>query len=98
MPARHLAIVAPPSPTEIDRPAERLSDRIHRLQAEARNLAQGHIVLLCAALAEVSRLAEEVADGGDAYPVGARELCRRLTEDVTFQSRTLSVIAGRHGD
>ncbi len=94
MSARHLAIVT--SPTEIDHPAEMLGDRIRRLQAEARNLAHGHIGLLCQALNQVAQLAEEIADGGEAYPVGARELARRLGEDAANQSQTLGAITERN--
>ncbi len=94
MSARHLAIVTTPS--DIDRSPELLIDRIQRLQAEARDLAQGHIGLLRQSLAEVSRLAEEIAGGGEAYPVGAREVCRRLAEEASRQNQNLAAISERH--
>ncbi|MBV9995666.1 MAG: hypothetical protein JO127_10685 [Caulobacteraceae bacterium] len=75
--------------------SESAANRIKRLQAEARNLAREHVEALSAALADVTRLAGEIADGGDLYPVGARELSRRLAEDAGKQSLTLSAILDR---
>ncbi len=88
----HLSIV--PQPSE-GAPAGRLYERIRLLQVEARELAQDHMSQLTEAMAEVSRLAGEVADGGEAFPVGARDLCRRLSEEITAQSATLNAIAER---
>jgi hypothetical protein len=90
MSASHLVVF--PSPGEPDSPA----DRIRRLQSEARSLAREHIELLAAALNEVARLSGEIADGGDLYPVGARELSRRLTEDSGKHALTLTAIVDRN--
>ena len=89
MSASHLVVL--PSSRE---PAS-AADKIKRLQAEAKNLAREHVESLSQALADVSRLAAEVADGGELYPVGARELARRLTEDAQKQSLTLCAILER---
>jgi hypothetical protein len=89
MSASHLVVV--PSPAG----SESAGLKIKRLQEEARNLAREHVEMLSAALTEVSRLAAEVADGGDLYPVGARELSRRLAGDAAKQSMTLSAILDR---
>ncbi|HUZ13390.1 MAG TPA: hypothetical protein VMU93_11115 [Caulobacteraceae bacterium] len=89
MSTSHLIIL--PSPTE----AESAGKKIQRLQAEARNLAREHVEQLSAALADVSRLAAEIAEGGDLYPVGARELARRLVDDAAKQSMSLSAILER---
>ena len=89
MSASHLVVF--PSPGEPESPA----DRIRRLQTEARTLAREHIELLAAALNEVSRLSGEIADGGDLYPVGARELSRRLTEEAGKHALTLTAIVDR---
>ena len=70
-------------------------DRIRRLQAETRGLAREHIEMLAQALSEVSRLAGEIADGGEAYPVGAREMSRRLVEETGKQALTLTAIIDR---
>lgn len=90
MSASHLVVF--PSPGEPDSPA----DRIRRLQSEARSLAREHIEMLAAALTDVSRLSAEIADGGEFYPVGIRELARRLTEDAGKQALSLTVIVDRH--
>ena len=89
MSASHLVVV--PSPNE----PESAGQKIKRLQAEAKNLAREHVEHLSVALAEVSRLAEEITEGGDLYPIGAREVARRLVEDAAKQSLTLSAILDR---
>ncbi|HEY2709595.1 MAG TPA: hypothetical protein VGI95_16215 [Caulobacteraceae bacterium] len=89
MSASHVVVF--PSQGEGDSPAE----RIRRLQNEARSLAREHIEMLAAALTEVSRLSGEIADGGDAYAVGARELSRRLTEEAAHHALTLTAIVDR---
>jgi len=90
MSASHLVVF--PSPSEPDSPA----DRIRRLQNEARSLAREHIEMLTVALNEVTRLSGEIADGGELYPVGARELSRRLTEECGKHALTLTAIVDRH--
>jgi hypothetical protein len=89
MSASHLVVF--PSQGEPDSPA----DRIRRLQLEAKGLAREHIEMLATALAEVARLAGEIAEGGDLYPVGARELSRRLTEEAGNSALTLTAIIDR---
>jgi hypothetical protein len=89
MSASHLVVF--PSTGEPESPV----DRIRRLQHEARTLAREHIELLAATLAEVSRLAGEIADGGEVYPVGAREIARRLTEEANHNALTLTAIIDR---
>ena len=90
MSASHLVVF--PSPGEPDSPA----DRIRRLQNEARTLAREHIEMLASALNEVTRLSGEIADGGELYPVGARELSRRLTDESNQQALTLTAIVDRN--
>lgn len=89
MSASHLVVF--PSSAEPEAP----SARIKRLQAEARALAREHIEMLVAALREVERLSGEVSEGGDLYPVGARELSRRLSEEAAKQALTLTAIIER---
>ena len=89
MSASHLVVF--PSPGEPESPA----DRIRRLQNEARTLAREHIEMLATALHEVARLSGEIADGGELYPVGARELSRRLADDCGKHALTLTAIVDR---
>ena len=88
MSASHL-VVLPPADRES--PAA----RIRRLQDEARELAQQQLDLLNAALGEVGRLSAEISEGGDLYPIGARELARRLVEESAKQAFSLSAIIER---
>ena len=86
-------IVAMPHARGAGEPA---SERIRRLQEETRNLARQHIEELNTALAQAARLAEEVSVGGDAYLVGAREIARRVAEDIGRQSLALGAILAHH--
>ena len=72
------------------------ADRLRRIQAEARELAREHVEMLAHALGEVARLSEEIAAGGDVYPVGARELSRRLVEEASKHALTLAAIIDRN--
>ena len=74
---------------------ESISDRVKRLQAEARGLAREHILALKAALEEVERLAGEVASGGEAYPAGVRELARRTADECEAKAQTITMLSQR---
>jgi hypothetical protein len=90
MSASHVVML--PSVSEPESPG----DRVRRLQAEARGLAREHVEMLAQALVEVSRLSEEIAGGGEVYPVGARELSRRLSEEAGKHALALTAIIERH--
>lgn len=72
-----------------------LAERVRELQAETRELAADHVAELIRALGDVARLSGEIADGGEVYAVGARELSRRLAEDTRKHADTLTAIQGR---
>jgi hypothetical protein len=74
---------------------ETVAQRVRRLQLEAKTLAKDHVRALNQALADVELLAAEIADGGDAYPPGVRDLARRLAEDCTSRGQTLEAIVSR---
>ena len=80
---------------DLMRKPETTTERVRRLQAEARMLAREQVDLLEIALLGVARQAEEIASGGDAYPVGAREVCRSLIEELQAKAMTLKAIAHR---
>lgn len=71
------------------------AERVKRLQAEARALAAEQVDQLEAALRSAAGLAAEVANGGDSYAIGARELAARLAEDLTAKAETLEAIMSR---
>ncbi len=71
------------------------ADRVKRLQMEARALAVEQVEALEKLLLQASAMAQEIADGGDAYPVGARELAGRLASDLPAKAQTLKAVASR---
>ncbi|HVI33692.1 hypothetical protein [Phenylobacterium sp.] len=75
--------------------AETVAQRVRRLQLEAKTLAKDHIRALNQAIVDVEQLAAEIADGGDAYPPGVRDLARRLVEDCEMRVQTLEAIVAR---
>jgi hypothetical protein len=74
---------------------ESRSDRIARLQREARALALEDVEALIRLMAQVAESASDIADGGDAYPVGVREAALRLATDLPARADTLKAISGR---
>jgi hypothetical protein len=75
--------------------SETVAQRVRRLQQEAKQLAKDHIRALSVAMVEVETLAAEIAEGGDAYPPGVRDLARRLVEDCEARVQTLEAIVAR---
>lgn len=90
-----LAVVSDQSVRDMPTPPA-LAQRIRALQAEARGLAREHIASLESAMLEVERLAAEIAEGGEAYPAGVRDIARRLAEDCGLKVATIEAIAERH--
>ena len=80
---------------DLMRTPETTSERVRRLQLEARALAVEQVEALEKVLLQASAMAREIADGGDAYPVGARELANRLHADLPARAETLKAIVGR---
>ena len=78
-----------------DSGVQSLAERIRSLQAEAASMAREHIEALELKLDEVRQLSEEIAEGGSAYPVGAREIARRLAEESSMRAQTLDAIVNR---
>jgi hypothetical protein len=84
----HLTVV---SPAFQDSP----SARAKRLLAEARAAAQEHIAALETALEGAAMIAADVTEGGDAYPIGVRELARQVSDETISRLQTLKAIANR---
>ncbi|MGZ9098493.1 MAG: hypothetical protein ACXW3O_02200 [Brevundimonas sp.] len=80
---------------DLMRAPETTSDRVRRLQMEARALAVEQVEALERVLKQAADMAREIADGGDAYPVGARELAGRLAADLPARAETLKAIVSR---
>ena len=80
---------------DLMRAPESTSERVRRLQMEARALATEQVEALEKILNDAATLADEIARGGDAYPVGAREIASRLAEDLPAKARTIKAIVSR---
>lgn len=92
------ALELPPSSTAVyylGRKPETTAARVRRLQAEAEALARQQILAMEEAMNDLARRAGEIAVGGDAYPIGAREMASRLAEDLPLRVTTLQMIMGR---
>jgi len=89
-----LSVVADNGPQTV-KAAPTVAERVRRLQTEARQLAQGHVLALTAAMTEANRLALEIAEGGDAYPAGVRDLARRFAEDCDSRVQSIEAINAR---
>lgn len=90
MSASRLTIVSPPAARE---PApETTAERIRRLQSEAHALARDEVAVLERRIGELASFARQIAEGGDAYPIGAREVARRLADDLPRQAGVLEAL------
>ncbi len=74
---------------------ETVAERVRRLQTEAKQLAKDHVRSLSTAIMNVEQMALEIAEGGEAYPPGVRDLARRLVEDCEMRVQTLEAIVSR---
>jgi hypothetical protein len=80
---------------ELGRVVESGVERVRRLQHETHVLAQEQIEILARDMDAMSLRTNEIAEGGDAYPVGVRELCSRMTDELALQAKTLLAIMER---
>jgi hypothetical protein len=74
---------------------ETVAERVRRLQSEAKQLAKDHVRALSTQMVAVEQVAAEIADGGEAYPPGVRELASRLVEELEARVQTLEAIVSR---
>ena len=80
---------------EIGRGGDAAAWRMRQLQFEARALGREQIEAIARDLGAIATRAAEVAGGGDAYPVGARELCSRLADELPTRVQLLLTLARR---
>ena len=88
----------PPEPSPVyylGRKRETTAERVRRLQVEASILARQEIEAMEKSLNEMAELAAAIAQGGDAYPVGIRELCSRIAEDLPMKASNLRSLIDR---
>jgi hypothetical protein len=81
----------------LSRGPESTNERIRRLQWEARVLASEQAETFGAELNALALRAADIADGGEAYPAGVRELASRLASDLPQKAQTLLTILHRNG-
>lgn len=80
---------------DLGRSQESGVERVRRLQREAQLLAHEQIEVLAGDIEALAARAAEIAEGGDAYPAGVRDLAARLAEDLPQKAQTMLIIAGR---
>ena len=88
-------VVAHPSTQVAPSASADLGARIHQLQADARILAGEHVDQLVASLVGVRTIADEIAQGGEAYPAGVRDIARRLSEDAAAKALMIEALMAR---
>lgn len=80
---------------ELGRKPETISERVVRLQQEAKILAREQVETFQSELRRASQLGREIAGGGDSYPVGIRELASRMSDDLSERARQLEPLIER---
>ena len=76
--------------------AETIADKIKALQSQMASLTAQQSGELRDAMAEVQRIAADVA-ACPAQPPGVRDLARRLSNDLADKAQTIEAIAARVG-
>lgn len=74
---------------------ETTAERVRRLQAQARIVAREHMELLEQRLLQAADVARQIAEGGEAYPAGVRELASRMSDDLPSRVSTLRALIDR---
>lgn len=87
-PALHIVTTtATPSPAE----------RAATLQAQALAAADQHIADVLEFAHELAFNLDLVSKGGDVYPVGVRDLCRRMSRTLVLDTQTIQSLMERNG-
>ena len=82
---------------DLGRGPEPAAQRVRRLQQEARMLAREQVEILARDFNALALRAAEIADGGDAYPAGVREMASRIAADLPQKAQGLMSIMERTG-
>ena len=90
-----LSVVPEAEVYDLGRGHETTADRVKRLQREARLLAREQAEALESKLVETAALAREIADGGEAFPAGVREIANRIHADLDGKEMTLRALVER---
>lgn len=92
--------IVPPVPGvaeiyDLGRGPETTAQRVKRLQEEARLLAREEVERLDRDLRRLADQARAVADGGEAYTAGVRELAGRISVDTAQRAEILRALIER---
>ena len=71
------------------------AEKIRRLRDEAEMSARDHSRAFLRAIADLESVAEDIADGGEVYPVGVRERARRLLTELDGARLNITSILDR---
>lgn len=82
---------------DLGRGPEPTAQRVRRLQQEARILAREQVEILARDRNALAARAAEIAEGGDAYPAGVREMASRIAADLPQKTQGLMSIMDRTG-
>jgi len=105
MPVPHLTAVpdqtavsagVPAEVYDLGRGVESGAQRVRRLQHEARILAHEQVEILARDLHALALRAAEIAQGGDVYPAGVRELASRVAADLPLKAQGLTTLMERN--
>lgn len=80
---------------DLGRGPETTAERVKRLQAEARMLAREEVERLDRDLRRLAGQAEVIAEGGEAYPAGIRELAGRISVETAQRADILQALLQR---
>jgi len=80
---------------DLGRGPESTAQRVKRLQDEARMLAREEVERLDRDLRKLADQARSIADGGEAYPAGIRELAGRIGVDTAQRAEILRALLER---
>ncbi len=79
----------------LGRGPETRAERIRRMQSNAKALAREQVEAMTEAMMQIAQMAEEISTGGEAYPVGIRELASRLKADLEGQAKSIGTLLAR---
>jgi hypothetical protein len=69
--------------------------RARQLFDEARAISLDHLRALDVGMTNVCEQLDAVAQGGDLYAPGLRDFARKLTEDLSYKTKTLRMLTQR---
>ena len=82
---------------ELGRGPDSAAWRMRQLQHEARSLAREQLESFARDLSTLAQRSAEIAAGGEAYPVGARQMASRLADELPHKAQLLLTLLSREG-